>query len=94
MNEQLQLGRDVESWAGSGLASVLVRRMQPEDAEDCGRIGFEAHRSVAAAHNVPSEQPSVEFAVGMIRSKVADPLAHGFVAERRGRVVGSVLMRT
>jgi predicted N-acetyltransferase YhbS len=94
MNEQRQLDRDVERRPTSGLAGVSVRRMQPEDAEGCGRIGFEAHRAVAAAHSVPSEQPSVEFAVGMIRGKLADPLAQGFVAERHDRVVGSVFLNT
>ena len=68
--------------------------MRPEDAQACGRIGFQAHAAVAAAHNVPPEQPSVEFAVGLIRGKLADPQAHGFVAERDGQLVGSIFLNT
>jgi predicted N-acetyltransferase YhbS len=68
--------------------------MRPEDAEACGRIGFQAHAAVAAAHNVPPEQPSVKFAVGLIRGKLADPQAHGFVAERDGQLVGSIFLNT
>jgi predicted N-acetyltransferase YhbS len=71
---------------------VSIRRMRPEDAETCGQIGFAAHGAVSVAHNVPSEQPTLEFAVGIIESLLADPLADGFVAERDGRVAGSVFL--
>jgi predicted N-acetyltransferase YhbS len=71
---------------------VVVRPMEPADAEACGRIGFAAHGAVAAAHNVPSEQPTPEFAVGMLTSLLADPAARGFVAERAGRPEGSVFL--
>jgi predicted N-acetyltransferase YhbS len=66
--------------------------MRPEDAETCGQIGFAAHGAVSAAHNVPSEQPTLEVAVGIIQSLLADPLADGFVAELDGRVAGSIFL--
>jgi predicted N-acetyltransferase YhbS len=98
MNEQLQPERATASEAEPRPApspvGVSVRRMRPEDAEACGRIGFEAHGAVAAAHGVPSEQPSVEFAVRIISGKLADPLARGFVAEWHGRIVGSIFLNT
>ena len=95
-NAQLQPGwsRDVVPGPAAGRQDVSVRPMKPEDVERCGRIGFEAHGAVAAAHNLPSEQPSLVFAVGMLRHKVADPQAYGFVAEREGKVVGSVFLNT
>src|SRR5688572_5733755 len=91
MNEQLQLKRtnprEPEQRSAVSRGGVSIRRMQPEDAETCGRIGFEAHGAVATAHNVPSEQPSVELAVGLISKLLADPQAQGFVAEQDGRIV-------
>jgi predicted N-acetyltransferase YhbS len=66
--------------------------MRADDAVACGQIGFEAHGAVAAAHNVPSEQPSVEYAVGMIRQLLAQPISQGFVAERDGQILGSVFL--
>ena len=98
MNEQLQPGRapvhEAERRPAPSPAGVSVRQMRPEDAEACGRIGFEAHGAVAATHNVPSEQPSLEFAIGLIRNLLADPQARGFVAERDGRIVGSNFLHT
>jgi predicted N-acetyltransferase YhbS len=71
---------------------VSLRPMRSDDAVACGQIGFEAHGAVAAAHNVPSEQPSVEYAVGMIRQLLAQPISQGIVAERDGRIVGSIFL--
>ena len=75
-------------------AAVTIRRMVPEDTESCGRAAYAAHSAVAAAHNVPCEQPSVEFAIGLMGHKIKDPNAVGFVAERDGRIVGSIFLNT
>ena len=75
-------------------ASLIIRRIQPEDAESCGRIAFEAHHVVATAHNFPSEHPSVEFSIGLMKAKIADRNAYGAVAERDGRIVGSIFLNT
>ena len=72
--------------------SVAIRPLQSADAAACGQIGFEAHGAVAAAHNVPSEQPSLEVAVGLIQGLLAQEIAQGFVAEREGRIVGSIFL--
>lgn len=73
-------------------SAITTRPMRPEDAAECGRIAYTAHQTVSAAHNFPSEQPSVEFAVGMMNFKLSDPHAHGIVAERDGAIVGSVFL--
>jgi predicted N-acetyltransferase YhbS len=73
---------------------VTIRSIQTSDAEACGRIGFEAHRAVAAAHNYPPEQPSVEFSTGLINMKLNDPNAWGAVGESDGRIVGSIFLNT
>ena len=65
---------------------VTTRPMRSEDAQECGKIAFDAHQTVSAAHNFPPEQPSVEFAVGMMDFKLKDPNAYGVVAERDGTI--------
>lgn len=76
----------------SNPVGVSIRRMRPEDAEACGQIGFAAHGAVSVAHNVPSEQPTLEMAVGIVQMLLADPLSDGFVAEVDGRLVGSIFL--
>jgi predicted N-acetyltransferase YhbS len=73
---------------------ITIRSIQKMDAEACGRIGYEAHRAVAAEHGYPPEQPSVEFATGLIEMKLNDPNAWGGVAESEGRVIGSIFVNT
>lgn len=74
--------------------AILVRQVLPEDADACGRAAYEAHTTVAAAHNLPSEHPSVEFSIGLIKAKVSDPNVYGCVAVQDGRIVGSVFLNT
>jgi predicted N-acetyltransferase YhbS len=73
---------------------ISVRPIRHEDAEACGMIAYEAHSTVAAVHNLPSEHPSAQFSVGMIGAKVKDRNAAGFVAERDGRILGSIFLNT
>lgn len=73
---------------------ITVRPIEPEDVGRCGAIAFEAHRDVAARHDVPSEQPSVEFSTGLIKAKQSDPNAFGMVAEYENNLVGSVFFNT
>jgi ribosomal protein S18 acetylase RimI-like enzyme len=68
---------------------IHVRAIRPEDVEACGRAAYRAHSTVAAAHNVPCEHPSVDFSIGLIGNKVKDANAIGFVAERGSMVIGS-----
>jgi predicted N-acetyltransferase YhbS len=75
-------------------ASLIIRPIQPEDVESCGRIAFQAHHAVATAHNFPPEHPSVEFSIGLMKAKIADRNAYGAVAERDGRIVGSIFLNT
>jgi ribosomal protein S18 acetylase RimI-like enzyme len=74
------------------ISPVTTRPMRSEDAQECGRIAFEAHQAVSSAHNLPSEHPSVEFSIGMMHFKLNDPHAYGVVAERDGTLLGSVFL--
>lgn len=74
--------------------SLMIRAIQSTDAEQCGIIAYEAHQAVASAHNFPPEHPSVEFSIGLIKTKLGDPNAFGMLAEDDGHVLGSVFLNT
>lgn len=90
----LSVATNHEGASGASRTSspITIRPMRPEDAQECGRIAFDAHNAVSAAHNFPSEQPSLELAAAMMHSKLNDPHAHGVVAERDGALLGSVFL--
>ena len=50
---------------------LTIRSIKQADVEACGEIGFQAHKAISSAHGYPSEQPSFEFAVGMIKTLLA-----------------------
>ena len=72
--------------------ALIIRSIRQDDAEMCGKIGFQAHKTISSAHGYPSEQPSLEFAVGMIRTLLANPNSWGALAERDGQILGSIFL--
>ena len=72
--------------------SLSIRPITQEDSEICGKIGFEAHKAISSAHGYPSEQPSVDFAVGLIRMLLDMPTSWGVLAEGDGKVLGSIFL--
>ncbi len=72
--------------------SLTIRSIEQADAEMCGKIGFQAHKAVSSAHGYPSEQPSIEFAVEMIKTLLANPYSRGYLAEQEGRILGSIFV--
>ena len=50
----------------SFIMSVQIRPIEEGDAETCGEIGYEAHKAVSSAFGYPSEQPSKEYAIGLL----------------------------
>ncbi|HJU35126.1 MAG TPA: GNAT family N-acetyltransferase [Nitrososphaera sp.] len=73
---------------------LTIRSIKQADAETCGKIGFQAHKAISSAHGYPSEQPSIEFAVGMIKTLLANPYSWGTLAEQEGRILGSIFLHT
>jgi predicted N-acetyltransferase YhbS len=71
---------------------LIIRSIQQADAETCGKMGFKAHKAISSAHGYPSEQPSIEFAVGMIKTLLANPNSWGALAERDGQILGSIFL--
>src|SRR5918999_2951280 len=71
---------------------LTIRSIKQTDVEACGRISFQAHKAISSAHGYPSEQPSFEFAVGMIKTLLANPNSWGALAERDGKILGSIFL--
>src|SRR5919108_1914053 len=72
--------------------SLLIRPIEQNDAVSCGKIGYEAHRTISSAHGYPSEQPSEEFGIGLIRRLLGNPNSWGVLAEREGKTLGSIFL--
>ena len=36
--------------------SLIIRPVEQNDTESCGKIGYEAHKTISSAHGYPSEQ--------------------------------------
>src|SRR5437868_11027836 len=72
--------------------SLMIRPIEQNDAESCGKIGYRAHKTISTAHGYPSEQPSEEFGVGLIRRLLGNPNSWGVLAEREGKTLGSIFL--
>jgi ribosomal protein S18 acetylase RimI-like enzyme len=72
--------------------SLTIRSIEHVDAEICGKIGFQAHKAISSAHGYPSEQPSIEFAVEMIKTLLANPYSRGYLAQQERRILGSIFV--
>lgn len=72
--------------------SLLIRPIEQTDAESCGKVGYEAHKTISSAHGYPSEQPSEEFGIGLIRRLLGNPNSWGVLAERQGKILGSIFL--
>ena len=72
-----------------GLMALRLRPGTPADAAECGRILYEAFRTIAEQHDFPPDFPSVEAATGVATMLLSHPGFHAVVAEQDGRVVGS-----
>src|SRR4028119_198258 len=72
--------------------SLRIRPIEQDDAKICGKIAYEAHKTISSAHGYPSEQPSEEFGIGFIRSHIGNPNSRGVLAERQGKTLGSIFL--
>ena len=68
---------------------INIRPAAPGDAEECGRIIYEAFKGIAERHNFRPDFPSAEVPTGLAHLFINDPSVFGVVAESGGRVVGS-----
>src|SRR5688572_7748053 len=72
--------------------SLTIRPIEQSDVEYCGRIGYESHKVISSTHGYPSEQPSEEYGIELIRNLIGNPNSWGVLAERQGKIVGSIFL--
>jgi predicted N-acetyltransferase YhbS len=70
----------------------IVRRAQPADAEECGRICYEAFTTLNTKFNFPPDFPSPEVAQGVLSSMFGNSGFFCVVAEQDGKILGSNCM--
>ncbi len=68
---------------------IRIRKGTPDDAEICGRICYNAFKTISEAHGFPPDFPGPEVPIAMLTWMLAHPKFYGIVAEIDGRVVGS-----
>ena len=68
---------------------IRIRKGTPEDAEICGRICYDAFKTISEAHGFPSDFTGPDAPIGMLRWMLDHPKFYGVVAEIDGRIVGS-----
>jgi predicted N-acetyltransferase YhbS len=73
-------------------AAVSIRRAKPEDATQCGHIGYKAFHKINSDHNFPPEMSSPEMVVGLLQMMFSHPSFYCVVAEMNGAIVGSNCM--
>ena len=71
------------------METVSIRGAKVEDAQECGRICYEAFRAIAEEHRFPPDLPSPEVAIGVLAHMFGKPGIYCVVAEREGRILGS-----
>ena len=75
----------------SSKEAVMKLRLRPgtaADAKDCGRIQYEAFKSIAEKHNFTPDFPSVEVATGLVTMLLSHPGFYSVIAELDGRIAG------
>jgi len=68
---------------------VRLREGRIDDAQACGKIAYEAFKTIAEEHNFPPDFPDPENAVTVLSFLLANPRFYKVVAELDGRIVGS-----
>lgn len=68
---------------------VTIRSIKEAEIDECGRIVYEAFKTVQDAHNFHVDFPNVETAQGFARAFVTHPSIYGVAAELDGKFVGS-----
>ena len=69
--------------------AFTIRQSTPNDVPECGRICYEAFRTLNESHRFPPDLPSVEITTHVIHSMFTDPRFYCVVAEVDGKLIGS-----
>ena len=68
---------------------LKLRSGTPADAEVCGRICYNAFKTISEAHGFVPDFPAPEVAIDVLTRMLANPKFYSVVAEIDGRIVGS-----
>src|SRR5437867_7924683 len=68
---------------------IELRSGTPADGEICGRICYDAFKTISEAHGFASDFPAPEVAIGVLTRMLAHPEFYSVIAEIDGRIVGS-----
>src|SRR5215467_2488877 len=68
---------------------IRIREGTTEDAKACGRICYNAFKTISEAHGFVPDFPSPEVAIDVLTRLLANPKFYSVVAEIDGRLVGS-----
>ena len=68
---------------------IKLRSGTPADAEACGRICYNAFKTISEAHGFAPDFPVPEVAIGVLTSLLENPKFYSVVAEIDDRIVGS-----
>src|SRR6185369_5824358 len=66
-----------------------IREGTTEDAEVCGRICYNAFKTISEAHGFAPDFPAPEVAIDVLTRMLVNPNFYSVVAEIDGRIVGS-----
>lgn len=69
--------------------NINLRAGRPADAEICGRICFEAFKTISGKHNFPWDFPSPEAGIGLMTHILSREDVYSVIAEIDGKIVGS-----
>jgi predicted N-acetyltransferase YhbS len=68
---------------------IKLRSGTPADAETCGRICYDAFKTISEAHGFAPDFPAPEVAIGLLTWMLAHPKFYSVIAEIDGQIVGS-----
>jgi predicted N-acetyltransferase YhbS len=68
---------------------ISIREGTPSDGEVCGRICYNAFKTISEAHGFAPDFPAPEVAIDVLTRMLANPNSYSVVAEIDGRIVGS-----
>jgi GNAT superfamily N-acetyltransferase len=68
---------------------LKLRSGTPADGEVCGRICYNAFKTISEAHGFVPDFPAPEVAIEVLTGMLANPKFYSVVAEIDGRIVGS-----
>ena len=69
--------------------NIKLRSGTTADAEICGRICYDAFKTISEAHGFVPDFPEPEVAIGVLTRMLANPKFYSVIAEVDGRIVGS-----